>query len=50
MTFQTSDVSIGKGNMKYPISKHQIFTLNFAFKLFHVSIAIDNCKSQKYYL
>ena len=28
--------------------KHQLFTLNFAFQLFHVSIAIDNCRSQKY--
>ena len=28
------------------ISKHQLFTLNFAFQLFHVSIAIDNCRSQ----
>ena len=32
------------------LSKHQLFTLNFAFQLFHVSIAIDNCKSQKYHL
>ena len=32
------------------LSKHQLFTLNFAFKLFHVSIAIDNCRSQKYHL
>ena len=32
------------------LSKHQLFTLNFAFQLFHVSIAIDNCRSQKYYL
>ena len=31
-------------------SKHQLFTHNFAFKLFHVSIAIDNCRSQKYHL
>ena len=28
------------------LSKHQIFTLNFAFQLFHVSLAIDNCRSQ----
>ena len=28
------------------LSKHQLFTLNFAFTLFHVSIAIDNCRSQ----
>ena len=49
MTFQTSDVSINTGNMKYPI-EHQLFTLNFAFKLIHVSIAIDNCRSPKYYL
>ena len=32
------------------LSKHQLFTLNFAFKLFHGSIAIDNCISQKYHL
>ena len=32
------------------LSKHQLFTLNSAFKLFHVSIAIDNCRSQKYHL
>ena len=32
------------------LSKHQIFTLNFVFKLFHVFIAIDNCRSQKYHL
>ena len=32
------------------LSKHQLFTLNFAFQLFHVSIAIDNCRSQKYHL
>ena len=32
------------------LSKHQLFTLNFAFKLFHVSIAIDYCRSQKYHL
>ena len=30
----------------HTLSKHQLFTLNFAFKLFHVSIAIDNCRSQ----
>ena len=29
--------------------KHQLLTLNFAFKLFHVSIAIDNCRRQKYH-
>ena len=32
------------------LSKHQLFTLNFAFQLFHVSIAVDNCRSQKYHL
>ena len=32
------------------LSKHQLFTLNFAFQLFHVSIDIDNCRSQKYHL
>ena len=32
------------------LSKHQLFTLNFALKLFRVSIAIDNCRSQKYHL
>ena len=32
------------------VSKHQLFTLNFAFKLFHVSIAIDYSRSQKYHL
>ena len=32
------------------LSKHQFFTLNFAFKLFHVSIVIDYCRSQKYHL
>ena len=32
------------------LSKHQLFTLNFAFQLFHVSIAIDDCRSQKYHL
>ena len=31
------------------LSKHQLFTLNFAFQLFHVSLAIDNCRSQKYH-
>ena len=28
------------------LSKHQLFTLKFAFQLFHVSTAIDNCRSQ----
>ena len=32
------------------LSKHQLFTLYFAFKLFYVSIVIDNCRSQKYHL
>ena len=32
------------------LSKHQLSTLNFAFQLFHVSIAIDSCRSQKYHL
>ena len=32
------------------LSKNQLFTLNFAFKLFYVSIVIDNCRSQKYHL
>ena len=32
------------------LPKHQLFTLTFAFQLFHVSIAIDNCRSQKYHL
>ena len=32
------------------LSKHQLFTLNFAFQLFHVSITIDNRRSQKYHL
>ena len=32
------------------LSKHQLFTLNFAFKLFHVSIVIDICRSQIYHL
>ena len=32
------------------LSKHQLFTLSFAFKLFHVSIAINYCWSQKYHL
>ena len=32
------------------LSKHQLFTLNFAFQLFHVSIAIYNCRRQKYHL
>ena len=32
------------------LSKHQLFTLNFVFQLFHVSIANDNCRSQKYHL
>ena len=32
------------------LSKHQLFTINFAFKLFHVSISIDNCRSQKYHM
>ena len=32
------------------LSKHQLYTLNFALKLFHVSIAIDNCRSQKDHL
>ena len=32
------------------LSKHQLFTLNFAFQLLHVSFAIDNCRSQKYHL
>ena len=34
----------------YTLSEHQFFTLNFAFKLFHVSIAIANIRSPKYYL
>ena len=32
------------------LSKHQLFTLNFAFKLFRVFNVIDNCRSQKYHL
>ena len=32
------------------LSKRQLFTLNFAFQLFHVSTAIDNCRSQKHLL
>ena len=32
------------------LSKHQLFTLNFAFQFLHVSFAIDNCRSQKYHL
>ena len=32
------------------LSKHQLFALNFAFQFFHVSIAIDTCRSQKYHL
>ena len=32
------------------LSKHQLFTFNFAFQPFHISIAIDNCRSQKYHL
>ena len=32
------------------LSKYQLFTLNFALKPFHVSIAIDNCRSPKYHL
>ena len=31
------------------LSKHQLFTLNFVFQLFHASIAIDNCRNQKYH-
>ena len=30
------------------LSKHQLFTLNFAFKLFHVSTAIDYCNLNNY--
>ena len=41
MTFQTSDVSIYNGNIKYPIENINFSHLIFAFKLFHVSIAID---------
>ena len=32
------------------LSKHQLFTVNFVFKLVHVSIAIDNCRIQKYHM
>ena len=32
------------------LSEHQLFTLKFAFKLFHVSITITNYRSPKYYL
>ena len=32
------------------LSKHQLFTLNFALQLCHGSIAIDTCRSQKYHL
>ena len=35
---------------KKPLSEHQLFTLNFVFKLFHVSIAFANTRSPKYYL
>ena len=47
--FWTSDVSICNGNKKYPIVT-SIFTQIVAFKLFHVSIAITNSISSKYYL
>ena len=47
--FQTSNVSICKGNKKYPIG-NQLFTRLFAFKLFHVSIAVANSILSKYYL
>ena len=32
------------------LPKHQLFTLNFAFQFFNVSIAIDYCINQKYHL
>ena len=32
------------------LSKHKLFTLNFASLLFHVSITINNCRGQKYHL
>ena len=43
MKCQTSDVSTCNGNKKCPtVLEHQVFTQIFAFKLFHVSIAVTN--------
>ena len=51
MIFQTSDASIYNSNVKDPIGiSISISTLNFMFKLFHVSIAGANIGSPKYYL
>ena len=47
MIFRTSDASICNGNinMIQTLSKHQLFTLNFMFKLSHVSVAVANIGS-----
>ena len=49
MKFQTSDVSICNGNKNNPVTT-SVFTRNFAFQLFHVSIATANSKISKYCL
>ena len=47
--FQTSDVSISNGNIKYPIGT-SIFDCKFDFKLFYVTVVVANIGSPKYYL
>ena len=49
MEFQATDLSICNGNKKYLIGT-SIFTWIFAFKLFHVFIAVASSLSSKYYL
>ena len=43
-----SDVSICNGYWN-TLSEHHLFTLNFVFKLFHVSIAIATCRIHIYF-
>ena len=46
MIFRSSDVSISYGNIKDTI-RTSTFTLNFTFKVFHVSVAVaKNWKSK----
>ena len=49
MEFQTSDVSICNGNKKYPIGASTFYT-DFSEQVLHISIAVANSKSPKYYL
>ena len=44
MIFQASDVRIFNGSINTQ-SEHQQFTLNFMFKLFHVSVADADIKN-----